>query len=438
MPDTVSFGDGMRLRRRVWAFVLTAAGCCAPAPVSPRPAPPSVPPVAIDLPLTTPTIPDLNAKRLPKLPPRTGTGPEGSAFRKLTESDCLLLAAANTGTANLLDEENRVPPAAKECDTPGDRLRRSLRYHTALTFRNLSAAEALDRFFQLADAEARTDLLRKAFPITDGFLAKAKAAKAQDVRYPLDPADLERQRSQMVSQLEQAELGSRLLNLDLKRRLGLPPAPPDERLWPAGDFTIDPTPVDPEAAVNAALADRPDLRGLRELYNGLTPDTLPDLRDYLRAGSPLLGSRAGAALSPVALLARRVLHRKPGPDPATLAELEVRRKQLRDLIAERERTAADEARAAALVLNAQTTRATLARDRLLMWDEKLADAVKKREANQPGAEFLEAQVRMEWLKAKAEVTAEVAAWHQARVRLRAAQGWLAWEAVGADASTTRR
>src|SRR5262249_17259761 len=99
-------------------------------------------------------------------------------------------------------------------------------------------------------------------------------------------------------------------------------------------------------------------------------------------------------------------------------------------IAERERLIADEARAAALAVNSQRVRATLARDRFLAWDEKLADAVKKLDGKQPGAEFLEPQVRLEWLKAKAEGIGEVAAWHQARVRLRAAMGWLAWEAVG--------
>jgi hypothetical protein len=118
-------------------------------------------------------------------------------------------------------------------------------------------------------------------------------------------------------------------------------------------------------------------------------------------------------------------------------ELEERRKQLGDLIAERERLITDEARAAALTLNAQRVRATLARDRLRGWDEKLADAVKKRAANQPGAEFLEPQVRMEWLKAKSELISEVAAWHRARVHYRAALGWLAWEAVGTNSSEVR-
>lgn len=411
---------------RVWAVLLLAGCHHTPAPVAPRAAQPTAEPVTRELPATKPTVSVLDGKELPKLPLRTPTGPVGETFRRLTEDDCLRLAAANTGPANLLDEENRVPPPVDSCDESSDRLRRSLRYYTALELRNRSAAEALERFFQLLDVEARSDLLRQAFPITDDMLAKARKARAADVRFPLEVGDLERQRSQLVSQLEQAELGSRLLNLDLKRRLGLPYPPESEHLWPSGDFAIDPEPSDPERAVTAALADRPELRGLRTLHQELSIDTLPDVRDLLRAGNPLLGQSRPPL--PVRRLLR-VLDRKSGSDPAAVAELEVRRKQLLDLIAERERTVADEARAASLSLNAQTARAALARERLLSLGEKLADAVKKREANQPGAEFLEPQVRVEWLQARAEVAAEVAAWHRARVRLKAALGWLAWEAA---------
>lgn len=416
----------------LWAFVVGVGGCCSSARVPPRPAAPSMPPVAIELPLTAPDLPILDGKGLPGLAPRAIAGPEGKTFRQLTKTDCLMLGAAHASGASLFDEESGVPPQPGKCNSGRDQLRQTLRYHTALELRNRFAADALDRYFQLADAEARTDLLRKAFPVIDPLLAKAKEAQARNVRFPLDPADLERQRSQLLAQLEQAELGSRLLNLDLKRRLGLPYAPADERLWPSGDFAIDPTPVNPDEAAAAAVADRPELRGLRAFHAGLTADTLPDVRDLLQAGSPLLGARPSAPGLSLALVLR-CLTRK-GPNPAALAELEVRRKQLADLLAERERLIADEARAAALTLNAQRIRATLARDRLQGWDEKLADAIKKRDANQPGADFFEPQVRMEWLKAKAEVIAEVAAWHQARVRWKAAMGWLAWEAVGANSS----
>ena len=241
------------------------------------------------------------------------------------------------------------------------------------------------------------------------------------MRFPLDPADLERQRLQMLTQLEQAEAGSALLNIDLKRRLGLSAS--SERLWPGGHFDISAEPVDAEQAVNAALADRPELRGLRAVHAGLTVDTLPQAREQLRATSPLLGGSP----PPPRGLARFLFHKRA--EAEARAELEVRKKQLADLIAERERAVADEARAAVVSLNAQTRRVQLARDRLVAWTATRADATKKREANQPGADLLEAQVTLDWLKARAEVVAEVMAWHQARVRLKAAQGWLAWECL---------
>ena len=329
-----------------------------------------------------------------------------------------------------------MPTQGGKRDAARARLGQTLRYYTALELRNRFAADGLDRFFQLAEVESRTDLLRRAFLILDPLLAKAKDARAKNVRYPLEPADLDRQRSHLLTQLEQAELGSRLLNLDLKRRLGLPYAPADESLWPSGDFAIDPTPINPDEAAAAAVSDRPELRGLRELQAGLTSDTLPAVRELLQAGSPFMGGRPVAGGLSFALVAHWLMHHR-GSDPATLAELEVRRKQLADFIADRERLVADEARAAALTLNSQLVLATLARDRLNSWGETLADAIKKRDANQPGAELLEPQVRMEWLKAKAGLIAEVAAWHRARVRYRAALGWLVWEALGANQSAGR-
>jgi hypothetical protein len=431
IPDIVSAGVVMRSWWVVATLLVSLGGCRGPAPTSPRTALATTPPT-IELPRTTPTIPVLDAAGLPATANRTIRGAGAQGFRKLTETDCLLLAAANTAGASLLKAESGLPTpstrrSAKDCSASPGQLRESIRYHAALELRNRSAAEALERFHQLAEAEAVSDLARKGLPIIDPLLAKAREARARNVRYPLDPDDLERQRSQLLTQLEQLDLASRLLNLDLKRRIGLPYQPESERLWPAGDFTIDPVPTDPEQAATAALADRPALRGLRALHAGLTPDMLPDVRELLGVLITSGGTR-GAGLS-FALVLKWLGHQK-GPDPATLAELEVRRRQLGDLIATRERQIADEARAAALVLNSQRVRATLARDRLRSWDEKLADAVRRLEANQPNAELLEAQVRLEWLKAKGDLTGEVAAWHRARVKLRAAMGWLAWEAVG--------
>jgi hypothetical protein len=394
-------------------------GCHFHALAPQRQPAPTIGPVAAELPLTRPSHIEPDLSGLAKTPVRPVSASTDGEYRALTASACQALAAKNAQLADALDDESRVPA---KCTTPADSLKQTVRFYAALELRNRAAAEALDRFFQLANAEIGADLLRQSVPVLDDLLSKARAARAANVRFPLDVDDLERQRSQLFSQLEQTESGGAILNIDLKRRLGLPPQ--SEHLWPTGEFGIDASPVDAESAVNAALADRPELRGLRAVYASLSPDTLPVARDALRTGNPLLGA------SPVRSGLARLLSNVCGPDAETLAELAVRRKQLADLIASRERDIADETRAAVVALNSQTRRVQLARDRLELWATTRAEAIKKRAANQPGAELAEAQVTLEWFKARAEAINEVMAWHRARVRLKAAQGWLAWECMG--------
>ena len=271
-------------------------------------------------------------------------------------------------------------------------------------------------------------MVREALPMVDDLLDRATRAKAQDVRFPFDPADLQRQRSQIVSQLEQAEGGGRVLNIDLRHRLFLPTPSSGEALWPTGDFGIDPVPVDAEAAVVAAMAGRAELRGLRVLQAGLNAETLEDVREQLRVANPLLGARGLSAW-----MARTVV-KKLTPDAATVAaEVDVRRKQVGEWLANRERVVADETRAAASALNAQTARLTLARDRADAWKTKWDDAVRQKAADLSGATFTEFSVRLDWLKARAEVVAEVMAWHQARARLSAARGAFAPDPGGTTA-----
>jgi hypothetical protein len=107
-------------------------------------------------------------------------------------------------------------------------------------------------------------------------------------------------------------------------------------------------------------------------------------------------------------------------DAAALAELEVRRQQLFDLIAERERQAADEVRAAAVALNSQTTQVALARWRAEHLAAQVAEA-------RPQGPLAELAAELEAYRARAEVVAAVTAWHRSRVKLLAAQGLLGEE-----------
>ena len=410
----------MGRRAAIWAVLAVglAAGCRAPTPVCRVAAPAPPPPVPV-LPFTHPELPTFDLSNVRYVP---STFNRGLKYRELTEPVCQSLAARNTSTANTLDDENRVPTSGTGCESEAEQLKRAVRAQTALEFRNQSAAAALDRYFQLADAEARSAVVREAEPILDDLQTKATKARAEKVRFPLDPADVERQRNVMAAQLEQADAGIQALNIDLRRRLGLPPAPAGEGLWPAGTFAVDPEPATEAEAVKAALADRPELKAWRTLHQGLNVNTLPTARDILG------GSTIPGLPTPTGLLGRCILKlmtRGAKPDPCAAAELEVRRKQVADMIVSRERDVADEARVAVVTLNAQTKRVALARDRVAAWKVKLDEAEAQQKAGLPFADLQAAQVRLVWLKARGELVAEVMAWHQARVRLRAAMGWLA-------------
>lgn len=419
----------MTVRGVGWfGLVLAAAalGCHGPARRAETPAPsPTADRQTASLPAADPVPPAFD---LAPLPP-AGTEPPvpPTSARGLTEPVAQRLAAVNTPAANLLDDENRVHGPASGC--AADQTRQEVRRFTALELRNQAAAAALEQFFRLADTECRADILRETLPILDGLRDRAARAKAAGLRFPLDAGDLDRERLDLLARLDQADTGARLLTLDLHRRLGLPAA--GERLWPTGVFEIDPDPVDADAAAALALAERPELLAWRALYHGLGPETLPAVREQLRGVNPLAGAVAAGADLPcgvrLLLAVARCLGCTPGPDAATRAEVEVRRKQLAGVIADREGAVAIEARAAAVSLNAQARRLALTRDRAGGLQAAAAEARKKQDANLPGADLTAAQAEMAWRKGRAEVAAEVMAWHVARVRLKAAVGRLAWE-----------
>lgn len=416
----------MRKALTFWAAigVVLAAGCRAPSPPCVA-APPRERPPAPVLSFTKPDVPPLALGHLPSASTRFPRG-DGLKYRELSEPLCQSLAARQSPAANALDDGNRVPISQSGCAAETERLHRSVRALTGLELRNQAAAAALERYFQLADVEFRSAVVRDAEPILDELTDKATRAKAAQVRYPLDSAEIERQRLAMAAQLEQADAGIQALNVDLRRRLGFPPPPERERLWPSPLRELDAKPAHEDSCVKAALADRPELKAWRTLQRGLNANTLSVARERLGAGP----TAAAAGLAPVSRLGQCVVRFRVNhapPDPCAAAELEVRKQQLADMIESRERDIADETRVAVIALNSQTKRVALARDRVDAWRIKQDDAEKQLAAGIPMADLLVAQSRLEWLKARADLVSEVMAWHQARVRLRAAMGWLVEE-----------
>ncbi|HET6572980.1 MAG TPA: hypothetical protein VFG68_05205 [Fimbriiglobus sp.] len=426
-------------RGRVCAWLATVAvavGCHAPPTVpDPSPTAPLLPP---ELPVVAPASLEPDLTTLPAVDPLTATAddvaPPPLGYRGLTEEVCRREAAARASAAGLFNQENRIPArieVRRDFSPEADALTREVRAHLAAEGRNRAAAEALDEFFQLADAEGRGELMRATLPVLDRLRETVRKARADGVRVPVDPDELGRQRASLLGLLAQADAGARALDIDLKRRIGVPGRTP-ERLRPVGCLGVPGTPPDVDATIRTAVETRPDLLALRTVYLQLSPETLPVVRELVRGRlAPGGGPTTGGALARplLALVLARARARRL--DAAALAELEVRRQQLYDLIAERERQAADEVRAAAVALTGQTTQVALAR-----WKaEQLAARVAEAKPRGPLAELA---AELEAYRARAEVVATVTAWHRARVKLLAAQGLLGEEERTTESQRTQR
>lgn len=403
--------------------LLFLVGCHGPSVVVSRPAVrPTAIPVEANLESVTPTriepqldnVATLDAKMVD---PARFFAADGASFRGLNESNCLLLAAARSPMGNLLDSENQKPNIGfqigkRTCpDTKSAELSSELRYLLAAEMRHRDAAEALDRFYQLADAEARTELLTTGLKTFDELRALSPQARSAGLPVP-EEDEQTRQRAKLLGEVESAESGIKLLNVELQTRLGLS-VKGTERLWPTGSFEIRPEPLDVEEAVRIALESRADLKLLRTLYHGANTETLPLLENYLRTVNPLTGSSTSVQPVPFAIRQSRTLTAKL--KSATQQEVEIRKQQLFELTAEREKLAAAEVRMAAVQMASAVRRIALAKGRADSWKARI-DKSDKPLDRLPHV--------LEWLKARAEIVQEVMTWHRWHTKFRAAQGTL--------------
>jgi hypothetical protein len=370
----------------------------------------------------TPLEPDY--AKLPSLDPMTvaRSSVKPPPMRGITEVTCQRLASERANATNPLAQEDGVPRVVfagrRQSPSPsgdGGELLREIRSFALAEGRNRAASEALSSFYQLADANGRSELVRLSLETLDEARKTALEAKLKGAI--VDLGELDRERATTLAILGQADLGVKLLDLDLRRRLGIT-ARSGELLRPTGEFSLTTEPVVVDSAIEVALQQRPDLQGLRTVYLKLSPDNLDDVREYLRG---LPGTAGMLGLGPRLPLARQAMQRKMEQVGGVLAqaadlEIAVRRQQLFLLIEERERAAADEVRAAAAALNEQTRQVALARWR----SEQLmnrANDLRKEKGTLVGLPAM-----AESLRARGEVISAVMSWHQARVRFNAAQG----------------
>jgi hypothetical protein len=404
----------------VTVVMVLAAGCCGPKTVTRPNAPsPTAGPVetALSTAAASPITPAIEPFKLPDA--ARIANPPPVQYRGADESQVQCLAAAAASIANALDEENAKPSTVlvsrRSCpDFRGDDLLRELRRQTALALRNRAAADALDRYLQLADAIARTQLARDGLMLFDELRIEAPKLRAAGVPAP-DDDDLLRQRARLLADIAAGDAGIALLNHDLAMKMNVRLAA-GERLWPTTPFNLDDAAIDVDAAVRTGLASRAELNGLRTLQQGLNADTLPSIREQLKSMNGLLGS------GPPAAKVAGLFH-KCKDTSADDAELASRQKQIADLLESKEVETEGHVRQALVQMTAIATKAALLQLRVTSFEEKWE------KAKSEGRKLDTITSQLDLLRAKAEVISAVMEWHQWRIRLKAAQGLLAEECL---------
>jgi hypothetical protein len=414
--------------RRLPLAALTVLALALAGPASaddhrPPPLPPAVPgPIEPD----AAALPSVSADSVGAV-----SGPH--RYRLLREGDAQCRAVATSSVANMLDRERQQmmvdhPPCPKFAGDPPPKgakawnLRRAVLYYAALDDRNRSAGIALALYFRAAELEAQLGLLQLSHDELTGAVKKSDELQKKGFHLPIDPGSLKRQLLDVEADQTRARAGLAEINSRLKVQIGVTDLAADEWLWPAIEMRVVYEPVDAEAAVAVAMHKRPELLLLRALSHDSDASTVPVVREYLHSVSGLIGASAG----PVKCIVATLLAFKSMFGCGENGEKDLRDGQVSDLLAERERAVAEEVRRAVADLNAKSRIVALSRDRVLSAEEHRRDA--EQAAERASGSFLEVlKARLDWYKARGQLTTDVMAWHIARAKVREAQGVFVWE-----------
>jgi Outer membrane efflux protein len=418
-----------------WCLLVPLAGCAHLAHVPalpPLPVPHSASPddlpvcgreeVTVDL--AAPLLPVRGPETLGRL---TGTPP----YHLLGAQECLCRAVNASTTANLEDLEQQAISVREENDSknckgresPEAQLQHTILYYLALEDRNRSGAEALNKYYQLGAAEGDVDILRKSLALADSVLAKARNLRAQGVEVTLDETKLHDQQLDLQAQSLRLRLNIEQLNSDLRVALSFCPSDEEWRFWPSEAFQVGDEPVLLATAVAVGLANRPELVLLGLLEKELNSDNQNAVQQMLRAISNALAMIKSPPHCP---MLHMLLARMCAPCHDDTRELLIRRAQLREYHAHRERVVVEQIGQAVRTIQAQRELVTLAQQQAKSWEAKVREARNKEQ--QGVGSFVETtDAEEEWLKARRKIIEETANLQRARVLLHQAQGILPCE-----------
>ncbi len=401
------------------AVVPAFAGCRGPAGGPPPPrCVPQLPTVERRLaPVDVSRVGDESSAAQPAPPP----GP----YYRLTAEECHRLACVNSTAARLIDVASADQPRSLLDFTPraADDLRRKIAGHMSRDARIRTAAAALDLYYRLLEAELLSDVLAESQSEVDELVRAGEVTAERGFKESAEFLQLRRQQVELRAERAKLRSGVQRLNAELKNLVGLDAVPGP--LLPADQIQVVPEPLDPEQAVRVGLATRPDLLLLRDLAAGLDARTVDAVRQALAGLVPPLRA-INAATRVLAPGLRSLLPYLSKPDVESL------RRQVRTRLADQEREAAKDIRAAVDDWAGERELVAIARRRA----ELEAGRVRELEVRRAAGEAVEAdyhKARLDYLKAQSDVIREAVKWKQADVKARQEMGLLCGGGVGGTA-----
>ncbi len=349
--------------------------------------------------------------------------PQPTAYHVVSREQVQCRAAANSVRGNLLATEAQLV-----CCTHLDRYGRvtpegavlsNAMAIQAVDERNASAADALELFYGLKEAQLQRDLIVRSLRTIDQAIQDYRHIQERGLTLPVGDADLIRQRRDLLERQIDLELSAqeaqanlfRLLRLDHKEGVALSPE---------ADLNVSVEPVDVERAVATGLAMRADMALARLLVDNVNKETLSAVRAAVQQMQVLL-----AASSPRERLLRRML-----TGGQASRELQARRNQLETILGDRRVAVEEEIRQAAREVEARLRQAALAKQQ---W-ESLASRVEELRQERTARAITPFDIRtaeLRALDAESDAIHALVACHVAEVKLREAQGLLA-HACGYD------
>jgi outer membrane protein TolC len=283
--------------------------------------------------------------------------------------------------------------------------------------RNQAGGTALQVFYRLAQARAQAQVLRHSLGVVEAARSAAREQLRRGLPARVELQSLERQQLELRDRGEELARGIDRLSVQLDDLLVAGPPDVGRPIWPLMSWEIG-TPPDPEAAAGIALAQRPRLILLRRLIAELDGSLRPLARALLGVVDPLLSLDPEPISMPTVL----ALLGEPGRADEE-AEVATLRAQLHQLLAWRERTVAEEARAAALDVESATRRIALARELYLARRDEV-DRLRARAGRGLTSSVEIHLAKLEVDKAQAGWIERVVEWHLSMARLEQSQGVL--------------